>query len=74
MKLKKYKKSSLYLVSVLIGIGLIVIGIVLLLNAFTKGDRFEIIVTDVLLLVWTGFTISNIVFYKNQKRKEETIS
>jgi FtsH-binding integral membrane protein len=74
MKLKKYKKSSLYLVSVLIGIGLIVIGIVLLLNAFTKGDRFEIIVTAVLLLVWTGFTISNIVFYKNQKRKEETIS
>jgi FtsH-binding integral membrane protein len=73
MKLKKYKKSSLYLVSVLIGIGLVVIGIVLLLNAFKKGDQFEIIVTAVLLLVWTGFTISNIFLYKNQKRKEETI-
>lgn len=73
MKLKKYKKSSLYLVSVVIGVGLVVIGIILLINSFKKGDQFEIIVTSILLLVWTGFTISNMVLYKNQKRKEEAI-
>jgi len=73
MKLRKIKKSSLYLLSVLIGIVLVVIGIILLINAFKKGDHFEIIIKGILLLAWTGFTISNIFLYKNQKRKEETI-
>jgi FtsH-binding integral membrane protein len=73
MKINKYKKSSLYLASVLIGIGLVIVGVVLLINAFRNGDRFEITITAILLLVWTGFTISNIFLYKNQKRKEETI-
>jgi uncharacterized membrane protein HdeD (DUF308 family) len=73
MKINKYKKSTLYLASVLIGIGLVIVGVILLINALKKGDRFEITITAILLLVWTGFTISNIFLYKNQKRKEETI-
>jgi uncharacterized membrane protein HdeD (DUF308 family) len=72
MKLKNFKKSSFYLLSVFIGIVLIISGIVLLINSL-KGEMFEIIIKGILLFVWTGFTISNIFLYKKEKRKEETI-
>ncbi|MGN6533155.1 MAG: hypothetical protein ACTHK0_15540 [Ginsengibacter sp.] len=71
MKLKILKKSQLYLLITIIGIVLILIGIFLLVNAFSENDNSEITIKSILLFLWILFTISNFFLYKKERKNEE---
>jgi len=73
MKLKFLKKSSLYLIIFIIGIPLNVIGIILLINAINGGDSSQIVIKSVILLFWIFFTLSNLLLYKKEKKRESAI-
>ncbi|MEO8719945.1 MAG: hypothetical protein ABI297_04225 [Ginsengibacter sp.] len=71
MEFKKVKKSNLYLLISVIGIGLIISGIVLLIDALKVGDRSQITIKIVVLFLWIFFTISNLYIYKKERQKEK---
>jgi len=72
MKLKKVKKSWLYLFCFLIGIVLIITAIVMFFLKKEKGDS-NIFIDIVLLSLWTIFTLTNLSLYKKERRKEKTV-
>ena len=73
MKLKFLKKSTLHLIIFIIGIPLNVIGIILLINAINGGDSSQIVIKSVILLFWIFFTLSNLLLYKKEKKRESAI-
>lgn len=68
---KLFKKTHLYFSSVIIGIGLIVIGIFALVTAYGEGNNNQLLIWSVLVVMWAVFTISNIFLYKKELKKAD---
>jgi hypothetical protein len=71
MKIENFHKSGFYLLLTLIGILLILIGVFLLLNAFSEHDNSQITIKAILLFLWIVFTISNFFLYKKERKNEK---